>query len=95
MHTLTIGFMCDAQKKYDLAWRSIFDAFISIQQRTDEKCRAALLIVYNGHIAEFVVVDYSTFALGREGRYSVADEGSGARDLPLFDDHADRSRHIV
>jgi len=94
-HTPTIGFALDANKQQDPAWKPIFDAYAPIQRWIAERQPDVLLIVYNDHITSFFFDHYSTFAVGVDDRYEVADEGGGARGVPPVAGHAALSRHIV
>lgn len=53
-----------------------------------------LLYVFNDHVTSFFFDHYSTFLLGIDEQYAVADEGGGPRDLPSVRGHAALSQHI-
>jgi gallate dioxygenase len=93
-HTPTIGFAFDRNKQDDPVWAPIFEAFGPVRQWIADRQPEVLLFIYNDHITSFFLDHYSAFTLGIGERYPVADEGSGARDLPPVKGHAGLSHHI-
>ena len=93
-HTPTIGFAVDNNKQKEQAWEPIFSSFEPMQRWLAEKKPDVLLYVFNDHVTSFFFDHYSTFALGIDDEYQVADEGGGSRDLPPVKGHAALSRHI-
>lgn len=81
-HTPTIGFAVDRNKQDDPAWAPIFESFKPLSEWIDERKPDVLLFVYNDHVTSFFFDHYSAFTLGIGERWSVADEGAGARELP-------------
>ena len=93
-HTPTIGFAVDRDKQGDPVWAPIFESFAPIQAWIAEKRPDVLLMIYNDHVTSFFFDHYSAFTLGVGERWSVADEGGGARDLPPIDGHPALAAHI-
>ena len=93
-HTPTIGFAYDRNKQEDPAWAPIFEAFRPIQEWFARKKPDVLLLVFNDHVTSFFFDHYSAFALGIGDSYAVADEGGGARALPVVPGHPALSAHI-
>ena len=93
-HTPTIGFAYDRNKQEDPAWAPIFEAFRPIQEWFARKKPDVLLFVFNDHVTSFFFDHYSAFALGIGDSYAVADEGGGARALPVVPGHPALSAHI-
>jgi gallate dioxygenase len=93
-HTPTIGFAFDRDKRSDPAWAPIFDAFAPVQDWLAARKPDVLLMVYNDHVTSFFFDHYSAFSLGVGERWTVADEGGGARDLPPVDGHPGLAAHI-
>jgi gallate dioxygenase len=93
-HTPTIGFALDRNKHDDPVWAPIFEAFAPVQAWIAEKKPDVLLMVYNDHVTSFFFDHYSAFTLGVGERWTVADEGGGARDLPPVDGHPALAAHI-
>lgn len=93
-HTPTIGFAVDHQKQQDAAWMPIFNGFAPMQAWLEDQQPDVLLYIFNDHVTSFFFDHYSTFSLGIDNQYAVADEGGGPRDLPTIDGHAKLSQHI-
>jgi gallate dioxygenase len=93
-HTPTIGFALDSQKQSDPVWKPIFEAYEPIRAWLADKRPDVLFIIYNDHITSFFFDHYSTFCLGIDETYQVADEGGGARALPPIKGHGSLARHI-
>lgn len=93
-HTPTIGFAVDHHKQQDPAWSPIFQSFEPLQRWLEEKKPDALVYIFNDHVTAFFFDHYSTFTLGIDSQYDVADEGGGPRCLPPVQGNAALSRHI-
>lgn len=93
-HTPTIGFAFDRDKRADPDWAPIFAAFEPVQAWLAEQRPDVLLFIYNDHVTSFFFDHYSAFALGVGERWSVADEGGGARELPPVAGHPALAAHI-
>ncbi|MEX8495239.1 gallate dioxygenase [Sphaerotilus sp.] len=93
-HTPTIGFAFDRDKQSDPVWAPIFEAFEPVKRWLDEARPDVVLVTYNDHVTSFFFDHYSAFALGIGGRYEVADEGGGPRDLPPISGHPALAAHI-
>ncbi len=93
-HTPTIGFAFDHHKQQEEGWAPNFDGFAPMQRWLEEKKPDVLLYVFNDHVTSFFFDHYSTFLLGIDEQYAVADESGGPRDLPPVRGHAALSQHI-
>ena len=93
-HTPTIGFAYDRDKRDDPAWAPIFEHYEPLQRWIDEKKPDVMVFVFNDHVTSFFFDHYSAFALGIGDSYAVADEGGGARALPVVPGHPALSAHI-
>ena len=93
-HTPTIGFAYDRNKQDDPAWAPIFDAFRPVRAWLARRKPDVLLFIFNDHVTSFFFDHYSAFALGIGDSYAVADEGGGARALPVVPGHPALSAHI-
>lgn len=94
-HSPVIGFALDHGKQLDPAWTPIFEAYQGVQQWLAAKRPDVLFYIYNDHITSFFFDHYSHFALGIGESFSPADEGGGARALPLVNGHPALARHIA
>src|SRR5262245_16955009 len=93
-HTPTIGFAFDRDKRGDPAWTPIFEAFDPVREWLQQQRPDVLFFIYNDHVTSFFFDHYSAFALGVGERWSVADEGGGARDLPPIGGDSAFAAHI-
>jgi len=93
-HTPTIGFAVDGNKRNDPVWAPIFEGFEPARRWLGEKKPDALFVIFNDHVTSFFFDHYSTFALGIDTQYGVADEGGGERDLLPVPGHAALAHHI-
>jgi gallate dioxygenase len=94
-HTPTIGFAYDHHKQAEPAWAPIFESFAPVKAWLRDRRPDALVYVFNDHATSFFFDHYSTFALGIDREYRVADEGGGARDLPPVPGHPELARHVA
>jgi gallate dioxygenase len=94
-HTPTIGFALDANKQKDPVWAPIFEGYEPVRRWLAEKKPDVLFMIFNDHITSFFFDHYSHFALGVGDRYTVADEGGGARKLPAVAGHPGLARHVA
>lgn len=93
-HTPTIGFAVDNNKQNDPVWKPIFEDFSVVQKWLDQKQPDVLFMIFNDHVTSFFFDHYSAFNLGIDNHYAVADEGGGARALPVVEGHAALAQHI-
>lgn len=93
-HTPTIGFAADRDQRHDPVWAPIFEAFDPVRQWIADQQPDVLLMIYNDHVTSFFFDHYSAFSLGVGERWSVADEGGGARALPPIAGHPALAAHI-
>jgi gallate dioxygenase len=94
-HTPTIGFALDAKKQQDPVWAPIFAGYEPVRKWLADKKPDVLFFIYNDHITSFFFDHYSHFALGVGEKYWVADEGGGARPLPVIKGHPALARHVA
>ncbi len=94
-HTPTIGFALDAKKHQDPVWAPIFAGYEPVRKWLADKKPDVLFLIYNDHITSFFFDHYSHFALGVGEKYWVADEGGGARPLPVIKGHPALARHVA
>ena len=93
-HTPTIGFAVDRDLEGDPSWTPVFRNLREVRDWIVDRDVDALFVIYNDHVTSFFFDHYSAFALGVDDAYKPADEGGGARDLPLIAGHAEFARHI-
>ncbi|WDS35116.1 gallate dioxygenase [Pseudoxanthomonas sp.] len=93
-HTPTIGFAVDHDKREDPAWKPIFESFAPMRAWLEENKPDVLLYIFNDHATSFFFDHYSTFSLGIDDKYEVADEGGLPRDLPAVGGDSELAAHI-
>src|SRR4051812_46943935 len=94
-HVPTIGMAFDKGRQGDPDWAPLFKGYEPVAQWLAEKKPDVLFFCFNDHATTFFFDRYPTFALGVGEEYRIADEGSGARKIPLLKGHAALSRHIA
>jgi gallate dioxygenase len=94
-HSPTIGFAHDACKQNDPAWAPIFRAYEPVHRWLSINKPDVLFFIFNDHGTSFFFDHYSHFALGIGESYAPADEGGGARALPVVRGHAGLAQHVA
>jgi gallate dioxygenase len=94
-HSPTIGFALDAGKQDDPAWLPIFQAYEPVRCWLRLNKPDVLFFIFNDHGTSFFFDHYSHFALGIGESYAPADEGGGARALPVVRGHAGLAQHVA
>jgi gallate dioxygenase len=94
-HTPTIGFAYDTHKQDDPVWAPIFESFGPVRKWFKDKQPDALIYIFNDHVTSFFFDHYSTFALGIDKQYAVADEGGGVRRLPPVMGNPRLAQHVA
>jgi len=94
-HTPTIGFAYDEDKQDDGAWTPIFEAFEPVRDWFGRQKPDAIVYIFNDHVTSFFFDHYSAFTLGIGNEYAVADEGGGARALPVVPGNPELAQHIA
>lgn len=93
-HTPTIGFAYDTKKQNDPAWAPIFASFEPVREWFKANQPDAIVYIFNDHVTSFFFDHYSSFVLGIDKEYKVADEGGGARELPAVPGNPALAQHI-
>src|SRR5574343_1895548 len=93
-HTPTIGFAYDTQKQNDPAWAPIFASFEPVREWFKDNQPDAIVYIFNDHVTSFFFDHYSSFVLGIDKEYKVADEGGGARERPAVPGNPALAQHI-
>lgn len=94
-HVPTIGIAYDKGKQQDPAWAPLFEGYRPVAAWLAEKKPDVLVFFYNDHCTTFFFDMCPTFALGVGAEFPIADEGSGARDLPPLKGNVDFQAHIA
>jgi len=93
-HVPAIGAAVDLGKTGEPYWQPLFAGFeFSKQWIADEK-PDVIFLVYNDHATAFGLDSIPTFAIGCAEEFEIADEGWGARPVPVVKGAPDLAWHI-
>lgn len=73
----------------------VFDEFAPVRDWVRELELDTVVVVFNDHASAFSLEMMPTFAIGAAESYAPADEGYGARDVPVARGDADLSWHLI
>jgi len=93
-HVPAIGAAVDLGKTGEPYWKPLFAGFeFSKQWIADEK-PDVIFLVYNDHATAFGLDNIPTFAIGCADEFQIADEGWGARPVPVVKGAPDLAWHV-
>jgi protocatechuate 4,5-dioxygenase, beta chain len=73
----------------------VFDKFAPVRDWIRELALDTVIVIYNDHASAFSLELLPTFAIGAAATYAPADEGYGARDVPVAQGDTDMSWHLI
>lgn len=94
-HVPAIGAALDNGRSHDPYWAPLFDGYAFSKRWIAESRPDVVILVYNDHATAFSLEIIPTFAIGCAAEYQPADEGWGARPVPLVLGHASLASHIA
>jgi protocatechuate 4,5-dioxygenase beta chain len=94
-HVPAIGAALDLGKSTDPYWAPVFAGYDWVKAWQAEQRPDVVLLVYNDHATAFSLEMIPTFAIGCAERFEPADEGFGARPVPVVEGHAELACHIA
>ncbi|MGH9294347.1 MAG: protocatechuate 3,4-dioxygenase, partial [Acidimicrobiales bacterium] len=94
-HVPAVGAAWDRGRSGDDYWRPIFEGYEWSKRWIAEQAPDVVVLVYNDHASAFSLELIPTFAIGCAERFSPADEGFGARPVPVVEGHPDLAWHIA
>ncbi len=94
-HVPAIGAALDLGKTEEPYWKRVFAGFERSKQWIADLNPDVAIVVFNDHATAFSVDLIPTFALGCAEEYPPADEGWGARPVPMVRGHAELASHIA
>ncbi|TQC48803.1 protocatechuate 3,4-dioxygenase [Rhodococcus sp. WS4] len=74
---------------------AVFEKFSPVRQWARELALDTVIVVYNDHASAFSMELLPTFAIGAAESYAPADEGYGARNVPIARGDGDLSWHLI
>lgn len=94
-HVPAIGAAIDLGKTEQDYWRPVFAGYDWTRNWIADNPPDVVILVYNDHASSFSLEFIPTFAIGCAERFAPADEGYGARPVPVVEGHADLAWHIA
>lgn len=94
-HVPAIGVALDTGHDGDDYWRPVFAGYETAKRWIAEVGPDVVICVYNDHATQFDLRLIPTFALGCAARFQPADEGWGARPVPVVEGEPELAWHIA
>jgi protocatechuate 4,5-dioxygenase beta chain len=94
-HVPAIGDAIDSGKTNDAYWRPVLAGYDWSREWIAAAKPDVVVLVYNDHASTFSLELIPTFAIGCAERFHPADEGFGARPVPVVQGHPDLAWHIA
>lgn len=94
-HVPAIGAALDLGKSDEPYWAPVFAGYDWTKQWVSENPPDVVILVYNDHASNFSLELIPTFAIGCAESFAPADEGYGARPVPMVEGHPDLAWHIA
>ena len=94
-HVPAIGAAIDNGKSGEPYWQPLFRGFEPSKKWIAELKPDVIILVYNDHASAFSLEIIPTFAIGCAASFAPADEGWGARPVPVVQGHPELAWHIA
>ncbi|MEJ7137590.1 class III extradiol dioxygenase subunit beta [Amphibiibacter pelophylacis] len=94
-HVPAIGVAMDLQKTGEDYWKPLFAGYDFSRRWLRDNRPDVIFLVYNDHATAFSLDLIPTFALGTGAQFNPADEGWGARPVPVVQGHPELASHIA
>jgi protocatechuate 4,5-dioxygenase beta chain len=94
-HIPAMGMAMDLGKTGEDYWRPVFAGYEWTRTWAGTQRPDVVILVYNDHASAFSLEMIPTFALGCADSYAPADEGYGARPVPVVPGHAELAAHLA
>ena len=94
-HVPAIGAALDNGNADEPYWRPVFAGYEYAKAWIAREKPDVVLLVYNDHASAFSLEMIPTFAIGCAERFAPADEGWGARPVPVVEGHPELAWHIA
>ena len=94
-HVPAIGAALDNGKTGEPYWQPLFRGFEPSKKWIAELKPDVIILVYNDHASAFSLEIIPTFAIGCAASFAPADEGWGARPVPVVQGHPELAAHIA
>ncbi len=94
-HVPAIGAAIDLGKTAEPYWAPLFAGYAPSRAWEREARPDVVVLVFNDHATSLMLEVVPTFAIGCADRYRPADEGWGARPVPVVEGHPELAAHIA
>jgi protocatechuate 4,5-dioxygenase beta chain len=94
-HIPAIGAAIDLAKTEEPYWRPVFAGYEWTRVWAAQEPPDVVILIYNDHMSAFSPAIVPTFALGCAEEFAPADEGYGARPVPVVRGHSDLAAHLA
>jgi protocatechuate 4,5-dioxygenase, beta chain len=94
-HVPAIGAALDLGKDKDPYWQPLFNGYEPSKAWMKQHTPDVIFLVYNDHATAFSLEIIPTFAIGCAAEFKPADEGWGARPVPVVQGHPELAAHIA
>jgi len=94
-HTPAIGAAVDNGKTAEPYWAPLFKGYEPAKKWMAEVKPDVVIMVYNDHVNAFDFKIIPTFAIGCGDEFPIADEGWGARPVPVVKGYPELASHLV
>ena len=94
-HVPAIGAALDLGKSGEPYWQKVFAGYEFGKQWLRAQKPDVVFLVFNDHATAFSLDLIPTFAIGTAAQYQPADEGYGARPVPVVQGHPELASHIA
>lgn len=93
-HVPAIGAAVDLGKTGEPYWKPVFAGFDFSRDWIGKEKPDVIFLVYNDHATAFGLDNIPTFAIGCADEFEIADEGWGARPVPVVKGAPDLAWHV-
>jgi protocatechuate 4,5-dioxygenase beta chain len=94
-HVPAVGAAVDLGKTSEDYWRPVFAGYEWTKNWIAHQMPDVVVLVYNDHATTFSLELIPTFAIGCAEAFAPADEGFGARPVPVVEGHPELAWHIA
>jgi protocatechuate 4,5-dioxygenase beta chain len=94
-HVPAIGAAIDLGKTQEAYWAPVFRGYEPSKRWMAQHTPDVVFLIYNDHASAFNLDVIPTFAIGCAEQFSPADEGWGARPVPIVKGHSELAWHIA
>jgi protocatechuate 4,5-dioxygenase beta chain len=94
-HVPAIGAAIDHGRTGEAYWQPLFAGYEPSRAWLAAKRPDVVFLVYNDHASAFSLETIPTFAIGCAAQFAPADEGWGARPVPVVKGHPELAAHIA